>query len=69
MNHLSLLIVSASFASLSALAQDGVTLDAGDPKVIASVVPTWKPASAEYLIVYQEPGRYGGWPANHTLGQ
>lgn len=27
------------------------------------------PSSAEHVTVYQEEGRYGGWPANHGLWQ
>lgn len=31
--------------------------------------PTVSPASRENVILYKEPGRYGGWPANHGLWQ
>jgi CubicO group peptidase (beta-lactamase class C family) len=31
--------------------------------------PMSRPATAENFIVYKEPGRYGGWPANHGLWQ
>lgn len=29
--------------------------------------PTRYAAGAEHVVVYQEPGRYGGWPANHGM--
>lgn len=28
-----------------------------------------QPSSKENIVVYQEAGRYGGWPANHGLWQ
>ena len=39
-----------------------------DPKskLVPPLVP---PASKEDFIIYKEPGRYGGWPANHGLWQ
>lgn len=67
--HVLPLFAFFAISSGQALSQDAAKLDAGDPKVIASVVPTWKPASAENLIVYKEAGRYGGWPANQGLWQ
>lgn len=32
-------------------------------------VPTLQPASKQNIIVFNEPARYGGWPANHGLWQ
>lgn len=31
--------------------------------------PTVQPSSKENFTVYREPGRYGGWPANHGFWQ
>lgn len=30
---------------------------------------TIRPSGKEDIIVFKEPGRYGGWPANHGLCQ
>ncbi len=35
--------------------------------LLASNLPARSPASAHHVIVYQEAGRYGGWPANHGI--
>ena len=35
----------------------------------ANTVPTVQPASKENVVIFNEPGRYGGWPANHGLWQ
>ncbi|MCX6897660.1 MAG: SUMF1/EgtB/PvdO family nonheme iron enzyme [Verrucomicrobia bacterium] len=35
----------------------------------AKAVPTVQPATKQNIIVFKEPGRYGGWPANHGLWQ
>lgn len=40
---------------------------AGQPK--AGAIPTVQPATKENITVFKEPGRYGGWPANHGLWQ
>jgi len=69
MNRITLLIASASFASLSGFAQDAARLDTGDPAAKSTTAPTLKPATQENIIVYKEPGRYGGWPANQGLWQ
>lgn len=42
----------------------------GSPaETAARTVPTVQPASRENVIIFKEPGRYGGWPANHGLWQ
>jgi hypothetical protein len=28
-----------------------------------------EPSSARHIVVYKEPGRYAGWPANHGSWQ
>ena len=35
----------------------------------AKVMPTAKPSFQETITVFKQPGRYGGWPANHGLWQ
>lgn len=40
-----------------------------EPKTSQPVLPTIQPATKENVIVYKEPGRYGGWPANQGLWQ
>jgi hypothetical protein len=32
-------------------------------------IPTVQPGSKENVVIFNEPGRYGGWPANHGLWQ
>ncbi len=34
-----------------------------------SATPKLQPATKENVVVYTEPARYGGWPANHGLWQ
>jgi len=36
---------------------------------LAAEPPTVQPASRQNVTVFNEPGRYGGWPANHGLWQ
>ncbi len=36
---------------------------------MSEAVPTVKPAQKQDVVVFKEPGRYGGWPANHGLWQ
>jgi hypothetical protein len=69
MNRIALLIASASLMSWSAMAQNAAKLDRGDANTTSAAAATMKPASAEKIIVYKEPGRYGGWPANQGLWQ
>lgn len=65
------------FPTLTALALAGTCLlSAADPKLDSSnnsqsgeKSPNIQPASRENVVVYREPGRYGGWPANHGLWQ
>lgn len=38
------------------------------PRAVSSA-PALQPAAKENFIVYKEPGRYGGWPANHGFWQ
>lgn len=63
----SLLIVGAANAADkqpdAVLSIEAAKPDASDSR------PTLKPVSAEHVMVYQEPGRYGGWPANQGLWQ
>lgn len=40
-----------------------------ESKTQQPVIPTLQPATKENIIVYREPGRYGGWPANQGLWQ
>ena len=42
---------------------------AGETKGKAAAVPIVQPASKENVTIFNEPGRYGGWPANHGLWQ
>lgn len=61
---LSLIIcMSASFAAEPKLDISG---EKKSPVIAKSMLA---PASMENIIVYKEPGRYGGWPANHGLWQ
>ncbi len=48
-----------------------VTGDAGDrPAMQSAAMPaTAQPATKQNLVIFNEPGRYGGWPANHGLWQ
>ena len=38
-------------------------------KATTTAVPTVQPSSKENITIFNEPGRYGGWPANHGLWQ
>lgn len=67
MNRILLPIASFLWVSWSSIAQDAVKLDAVGPKSAPAAVPELKPGSVENRIVYKEPGRYGGWPANQGL--
>ena len=60
-----LLSCSASFS----LAADPHLEIAGDKKGAKGATPMLAPATKENFTVYREPGRYGGWPANHGLWQ
>lgn len=45
-------------------------LDLSAPGAAKSAAsPTIQPASKQNAFVFNEPGRYGGWPANHGLWQ
>lgn len=37
--------------------------------IAAMVVMAKEPASVQHVVVYKEPGRYAGWPANHGIWQ
>jgi hypothetical protein len=37
--------------------------------IASCALPAKEPASARHIIVYKEPGRYAGWPANHGIWQ
>lgn len=39
------------------------------PLAAAESTPAAAPATREQAVVFSEPGRYGGWPANHGLWQ
>ena len=57
-------------AVMSAHADDDAHLVVGAPgHAAANTTPTVQPASKRDVIVFQQPGRYGGWPANHGLWQ
>ena len=62
-------LIPLFFATALCYAQDAPRLDPGDAKGAPATAATLKPASRENVIVYKEPGRYGGWPANHGLWQ
>ncbi len=34
-----------------------------------TVIPIVQPVTKENVVIFNEPGRYGGWPANHGLWQ
>jgi len=38
-------------------------------KAKSAPVPTVQPVTKENITIFSEPGRYGGWPANHGLWQ
>jgi Neuraminidase (sialidase) len=40
-----------------------------ETKGTQAVIPTVQPAAKENVTIFNEPGRYGGWPANHGLWQ
>ena len=63
-----LLVVTQLVASF-ALAQNTAESGLGGAAAPSTSPPTLKPASQENVIVYREPGRYGGWPANQGLWQ
>lgn len=70
MNRIPLAMLAACAAtSVMALAEDAARLDTGDPSVKPVAAPTLTPPTKENLIIYNEAGRYGGWPANHGLWQ
>ena len=39
------------------------------PGAAKAVIPSVQPATKENVTIFNEPGRYGGWPANHGLWQ
>jgi len=41
----------------------------GRPAQSSATQPTVLPSSSQNVVVFGEPGRYGGWPANHGLWQ
>jgi hypothetical protein len=53
----------------SAWGQEAARLDSVPSTGTVAPSPTWKPTSQENIVVYKEPGRYGGWPANQGLWQ
>ena len=55
--------------SFGANAQESARLDTGDGLAKSMAGPVSSPAAAERVIVFKEPGRYGGWPANQGLWQ
>ncbi len=57
-----LLVMPAAFAA-------DAKLDIAADKEAKAAEPKLKPATQENIIVYKEPGRYGGWPANQGLWQ
>ena len=62
-----LLLAAASVHTMGADAVAGLEL-LGEKKA-GDRAPTLRPATHENIIVYKEPGRYGGWPANQGLWQ
>jgi uncharacterized protein (DUF736 family) len=58
-----------AFLHASSPAQISPTLETADEKAQSVAASVQKPASQENILVYQEPGRYGGWPANQGLWQ
>lgn len=63
------LIFTLALTSCAAQAKDDAKLEITADKTEKAAVPKLKPASQENVIVYKEPGRYGGWPANQGLWQ
>lgn len=57
-------LVASSFAVFG-----DTKLEILKPATPTSSAPTISPASRENVVIYKEPGRYGGWPANHGLWQ
>ena len=37
--------------------------------IAAGVLLAKEPSSARHVVVYKEPARYAGWPANHGIWQ
>jgi CubicO group peptidase (beta-lactamase class C family) len=68
---------AAAFApapAKAAQATDDAHLTVGIPGETAAPTKTAEPptlqlAAKENIVVFKEPGRYGGWPANHGLWQ
>lgn len=65
--HLLLLVITC-IATVTAAADD-VKLHLAKNTPAQAEAVTLQPATKENVIVYREPGRYGGWPANHGLWQ
>ncbi|GEM_PF-3093028 len=65
----SLLLVVACCVSAPTEAADDAKLDLAKDTPAQAEAETLQPATKENVIVYREPGRYGGWPANHGLGE
>lgn len=63
------LLVTACIATVTAAADDGAKLNVGKETTANAEAETLQPVAKENVIVYKEPGRYGGWPANHGLWQ
>lgn len=63
---LGLLIASASPRDARPAADLSGGPNAKPPPAAMSTMP---PATKQNIIVFREPGRYGGWPANHGLWQ
>ncbi|MCB1278852.1 sialidase family protein [Prosthecobacter sp.] len=54
---------------LSSMAIADEKLEILKPASPTATTPTITPATRENVIIYKEPERYGGWPANHGLWQ
>jgi hypothetical protein len=63
------LSASLLFASIGATAADDVHLRIAPATANTQAIPSAAPLSKENITVFSEPGRYGGWPANHGLWQ
>ncbi|MBB5040258.1 sialidase family protein [Prosthecobacter dejongeii] len=62
-------LLSASWMAIASITLADTKLEILKPVLPTSKAPALSPATRENVIIYKEPGRYGGWPANHGLWQ
>ncbi|HEY1081886.1 MAG TPA: sialidase family protein [Prosthecobacter sp.] len=62
-------LLSASWMAIASLTLADTKLEILKPDSPTSEAASLSPAIRENVIIYKEPGRYGGWPANHGLWQ